>query len=53
MQMCGDLWMYWHIRGKNVSAREYAAAFLAAGRERAPSVGRAGALLTVGPWRRG
>jgi predicted ATPase/class 3 adenylate cyclase len=47
MQLSGDLWMYWHIRGKNVSAREYAEAFLAAGRGRAPSVGRAAALLTV------
>ena len=26
--MCGDLWIYWHIRGKNLTAREYAAAFL-------------------------
>ena len=21
LQMCGDLWMYWHIRGKNLTAR--------------------------------
>ena len=28
MQLCGDLFFYWHIRGKNISAREYAAAFL-------------------------
>ena len=28
MQVCGDLWMYWHVRGKNVTAREYATAFL-------------------------
>ena len=48
MQLSGDLWMYWHIRGKNVSAREYAEAFLAAGQDFAPSVGRAGALLNVG-----
>ena len=39
MQLCGDLWMYWHIRGKNVTAREYAAAFLAAGRGAAPQRG--------------
>jgi tetratricopeptide (TPR) repeat protein len=48
MQLCGDLWMYWHIRGKNVSAREYAEAFLAASQGLPPSVGRSGALLTVG-----
>jgi predicted ATPase len=48
MQLAGDLWMYWHIRGKNVTAREYAEAFLAADHGRAPSVGRAGALVTVG-----
>ena len=48
MRLSGDLWMYWHIRGKNVSAREYAETFLAAGQDITPSVGRAGALLTVG-----
>ena len=48
MQLCGDLWMYWHIRGKNVSAREYAEAFLAASQALAPSVGRSGALITAG-----
>ena len=48
MQLCGDLWMYWHIRGKNVSAREYSEAFLAAGQGLPPSVGRSGALLNVG-----
>jgi predicted ATPase/class 3 adenylate cyclase len=48
MQLTGDLWMYWHIRGKNITAREYADGFLAADRVRAATVGRAGALLTVG-----
>jgi predicted ATPase len=48
MQLCGDLWMYWHIRGKNVSAREYAEAFLAASQGLPPSVGRSGALINVG-----
>ena len=28
LQLCGDLWLYWHIRGKNLTAREYAASFL-------------------------
>ena len=48
MQMCGDLYLYWHIRGKNITARDYAAAFLAADTEGSPTVGRAGALLTAG-----
>jgi predicted ATPase/class 3 adenylate cyclase len=48
MQMCGDLLMYWHIRGKNVTAREYAAAFLDAAPGGAPTPGRSGALRTAG-----
>ena len=48
MQLCGDLWMYWHIRGKNVSAREYAEAFLAASQGLPASVGRSGALINIG-----
>ncbi len=47
MQLCGDLWMYWHIRGKNLTAREYATSFLDAA-EAGPTVGRAGALITAG-----
>ena len=48
LQMCGDLWLYWHIRGKNLTAREYATSFLAADTGGAPTVGRAGALITAG-----
>ena len=48
LQLSGDLWMYWHIRGKNLSAQEYAKSFLDAEAGRSPTVGRAGALLTVG-----
>jgi predicted ATPase len=48
MQLSGDLFFYWHIRGKNISAREYAAAFLDADAARAPTLGRAGALITAG-----
>jgi predicted ATPase len=48
LQLCGDLWMYWHIRGKNLTAREYAASFLDAAAGDAPTVGRAGALITAG-----
>jgi len=55
LQMSGDLWMYWHIRGKNVTAQEYAGAFLEADGSRRPSAGRAAALLTValGSWMTG
>jgi predicted ATPase/class 3 adenylate cyclase len=52
MQLAGDLWMYWHIRGKNVTARDYAEAFLGADKGEAETAGRAGALITVslGSW---
>ena len=48
LQMCGDLWMYWHIRGKNLTAREYAASFLDNDTSGSPTGGRAGALITAG-----
>jgi tetratricopeptide (TPR) repeat protein len=48
LQVCGDLYLYWHIRGKNLTAREYAASFLDADTGGSPTVGRAGALLTAG-----
>ena len=48
LQMCGDLWLYWHIRGKNLTAREYGAAFLDGDADGSPTVGRAGALITAG-----
>ena len=48
LQLCGDLWLYWHVRGKNLTAREYAASFLDADTGSSPTVGRAGALVTAG-----
>ena len=48
LQLCGDLWLYWHIRGKNLTAREYAASFLDVDMSRSPTTGRAGALFTAG-----
>jgi len=48
LQLCGDLYLYWHIRGKNITAREYASAFLDADARGAPTVGRVGALITAG-----
>jgi predicted ATPase len=46
LQLCGDLWMYWHMRGKNLTQRRYVLAFL--DREAHPSVARVGALLSAG-----
>jgi predicted ATPase/class 3 adenylate cyclase len=48
LRVCGALCMYWHIRGKNITAREYSTAFLAADPSSSPTVGRAGALVTAG-----
>lgn len=48
MQICGDLYMYWHIRGKNLTARDYATAFLAADASGLRAAGRSGALRTAG-----
>ncbi len=48
MQLSGDLWLYWHIRGKNLTAREYAAAFFDTDVAGSPTIGRAGVLITAG-----
>ena len=40
LQLCGDLWMYWHMRGKNLTQRRYVVAFL--GFDRHPTVARVG-----------
>jgi hypothetical protein len=48
LQMCGDLFFYWHIRGKNLTAREYTTAFLDSGAGHGATVGRAAALITAG-----
>jgi predicted ATPase/class 3 adenylate cyclase len=48
LQLCGDLWMYWHIRGKHLTARDYTARFLEADAAGAPTRGRVGALITAG-----
>ena len=46
LQLCGDLWMYWHMRGKNLTQRRYVLAFL--GFDGHPTVARVGALLSAG-----
>ena len=40
--------MYWHIRGKHLTARDYTARFLQADVTSAPTRGRVGALITAG-----
>ena len=51
LQMCGDLWLYWHIRGKNLTAREYAASFLDTDTAALPRWGGR-AHLSLRDWRR-
>jgi len=48
LQLCGDLWMYWHIRGRHLTARAYTDRFLQADGPAAPTCGRVGALITAG-----
>jgi predicted ATPase len=48
LQLCGDLWMYWHMRGKNLTQRRYALAFLGSDGRARSSVARVGALLSAG-----
>lgn len=48
LQMCGDLYFYWHLRGKNVTAKDYTLAFLDADKAGLPTVARAGALISAG-----
>lgn len=47
LAMCGDLWLYWHIRGKHLTARKFSSGFLDAGPPH-PSAERAAALVTAG-----
>ena len=48
LQLCGDLWMYWHVRGKHLTARDYVASFLEHDGADTPTLGRAGALIAGG-----
>ncbi|WP_412061325.1 ATP-binding protein [Rubrivirga sp. IMCC45206] len=48
MQLCGALWLYWHIRGRHLSARAWTDAFLDAPASPARSLARARALNTAG-----
>ncbi|MBK8652748.1 MAG: tetratricopeptide repeat protein [Haliscomenobacter sp.] len=48
LTICGELWMYWHIRGKHVSAEAFANAFLKGAKDEKPTLGKSKSLLTLG-----
>jgi predicted ATPase len=45
--MCGDLWMYWHVRGRHLRAREWTHRFLALAPADAEPTVRARALIAA------
>jgi predicted ATPase len=45
---CGNLLIYWHVRGQNLSARERAVAFLGEDHRTTSTVGRGRALIIAG-----
>ncbi len=48
LQLCGELWMYWHIRGMHLSARGWITAFLEATNGQRETPGTCAALVTAG-----
>lgn len=44
---CGELWMYWHIRGKHVTAKNVINSFLESTDDQTPSLGKSQALNTT------
>ena len=48
LQICGDLWLYWHIRAKHLSARGYARGFIDATTKVGSSISRSKALRAAG-----
>ncbi len=48
LRIVGNLWMYWHIRGMHLTAREHARALLEATASAEPSADRAATLLSLG-----
>lgn len=45
--ICGALWLYWHIRGTHLSAKDYVESFLSISESKQESVGEATALITT------
>jgi tetratricopeptide (TPR) repeat protein len=48
LRICGELWLYWHFRGKNISAREWVESFLSSDKGDHDSLGKCLALRTAG-----
>jgi predicted ATPase/class 3 adenylate cyclase/Tfp pilus assembly protein PilF len=48
LRLCGELWMYWHIRGMHLSARGWVEDFLEAANGQRDTPGTCAALLTAG-----
>lgn len=48
LTICGELWCYWHIRGKHVSAETYVNAFFESIKDQKPTLGKSKSLLTLG-----
>ncbi len=47
LQICGNLWTFWHIHGKHVTTKETINAFFAACEDDTPSLGKCGALFSL------
>ncbi|MEZ4896597.1 MAG: helix-turn-helix domain-containing protein [Saprospiraceae bacterium] len=47
LDVCGNLWLYWHIRGKHVTTKDYVNAFFKATEDMVPSPGKCGALFSL------
>jgi predicted ATPase len=48
LQICGELWMYWHIRGQHLSARGWIVSFLETSQGQRETPGTCAALVTAG-----
>jgi predicted ATPase/class 3 adenylate cyclase len=48
LQLCGELWMYWHIRGMHIGARGWVDDFLEAAGGHRDTPGTCAALITAG-----
>lgn len=46
-QICGNLWIYWHIHGKHVTTKEYINYFLESSKMEPQSLGSCGALFSL------
>jgi tetratricopeptide (TPR) repeat protein len=47
LNLCGELWMYWHIRGKHQTAKNYINLFFGATENQSSSLGKCKALFNL------